>query len=1218
MKIKVFPLSKRKIYAACMHLTFLFALCSALPAHAQNQKVTLSKGSQTILAAFEAIEKQLGMTVAFNETTLDVNQTIVVDVFDDPLSLALVKILRDKQASYKIQGNQIIIVPLPKKSITVTGTVIDSSTGITIPGASVIVKGSMIGSVTNNNGEYRIALPVMRDYILTFSFIGYKSQDVKVNEDKENLQIMLEPAVQQVEEVVATGYQVIDKRILTSAVSSIKSEELDMKNALTVDQMLEGKAVGLEVTNISSTPGAAAKIRVRSSNTFTGNQSPLWVIDGVIYEDPVPLSNDDINSFDNVNLIGNALTGINPQDIQSIDVLKDASATAIYGVRAAGGVISITTKRGSEGAPKLAYSFNGSFVQAPSYKDFNLMNSKDRIDVSREMASRNLGYSSNSYYENSDRIGYEGALMDYWDSGDFNAFQKQVSNLETLNADWFGELYSPAYNQAHSLNVSGGNKTSRYYTSLGYDKQDGTETGISIDRITARANVDFDLRKNITLSLKINGSVQEAAYNHSSINLFDEAYYNSRTVPIYNEDGSYFFQQRLLSTSTGSIKTDATYGRYNILNEIENSEKNITNKEFSIQAQLSWKNIIVKNLDFSSRMSYRNTTNLQEEWIDAETFYVAKLRTYDAVEDYIQKYSDLYATVPVGGLYSGGMIDQTSYSMTNQLNYRKVFNRKHVFNVNASQEVRSTHYWGATGFTVPGYSHHNGRNFISLPSVNINSSSLSRDFDSYVYDNIVSWFAGDIYPSITDKLNNSMSFFGILSYVYDNRYIANFNMRSDGTNSFGQYKEYRFKPTWSVSGRWNVHNEQFMANNNIFDELAFRVSYGVRGTIPTATPYLTVKDYGPETTNGYFNFGENVASLNSFPQTNLRWEINKTTNIGINYSLYQGRISGSLDYAYSFSDDLILTRPASLANGTSSQSYNGGSKDVQSYEFSIRTVNVKTNDFSWSTNFNFSSDIDRVLKGYELNSGSSINVSKYLNGGIYTKGFPSSGFYSYKFEGLNEEGLPTFANIYREDLMADEQLKAMLQYEGQRNPQYYGGFGTAVKYKRLTLSASFSYKLGYKVRLLELYNGQQNLPLPYENMSSEFNNRWRQAGDEAHTDIPGLSNNDMFLMDYTTNYSKGIFPSSSAKGSVWELYDYSTARTVKGDHIRWNALSLSYQVPAKFVNKMGLSSFSLGASANNLAVWAFDKDLDGQDPNQVRSIGMPSLPTYNFSLNVSL
>ena len=212
--------------------------------------------------------------------------------------------------------------------------------------------------------------------------------------------------MQTLEDVVVTGYQVIDKRKLTSAISTVRAEELDRMGALTVDQMLEGKAPGLMIVNVSAQPGAASKMRVRAGGTFTGTREPLWVIDGVVYEDPVPLSAADINSLDQINLIGNAISGLNPQDIAQIDVLKDASATAIYGTRAANGVIVVTTKRGKSGSLYLNYSGTVSIVDRPRYSDFQLMNSKERIDVSREIVQRNLHYPD----EVRSFVGYEGAL----------------------------------------------------------------------------------------------------------------------------------------------------------------------------------------------------------------------------------------------------------------------------------------------------------------------------------------------------------------------------------------------------------------------------------------------------------------------------------------------------------------------------------------------------------------------------------------------------------------------------------------------------------------------------------------------------------------------------------------------------------------------------------------------------------------------------------------
>ncbi|WP_170154479.1 SusC/RagA family TonB-linked outer membrane protein [Mangrovibacterium diazotrophicum] len=1211
-----------------MRLTFILVFCVAMSVSArtysQNKRVTLDVKDASASQLFDEIKRQCDYSFFFNEDNLSELSEITLSKSDVTVKEVLDEVFSGTNITYTLVDDVIVIKTKSDSNqesqqdtrVTISGKVSDAETGEPLPGVHIVIKNSILGGATNQDGEFRLILPERKEAVI-FSFIGYVTQEVPIGEGKVvEFDIKMQQDIREVGEVVATGYQVIDKRELTSSISTIKAEDMELIGALNVDQMLEGKATGLMISNISATPGAATKVRVRGGSTFTGNQSPLWVIDGVIYEDPVTLTADEINSFDNINLIGNALTGINPSDIEQIDVLKDASATAIYGTRAANGVIVVTTKRGHEGSASISYSGGLSVVQAPQYSDFKLMNSKDRIAVSREMYERNLGFGSN--YENIDRLGYEGALMNYWDGTyDFQAFQDQVSYLETLNTDWFGELYRPSISQQHAVSASGGSKTARYYFSMGYDDQQGTEKGVDLNRITARSNLDLDLRKNILLQFKVSGSVQKATYNHTSINVFDEAYYTARTVPIYDQDGEYFYQQK-------AIYGNDVYGRYNILRELDNSERNITNKDFAVSAQIRWD--FLKNFRLTSLASYRNTTNLTEQWITEDTYYIAQLRTYDEFEDMIAENTDDAGYVPFGGIYSGGMVSQDTYGITNQLNYNRVFGEKHVLNVNLGQEARSVNYWGATGFTVPGYNHYQGRGFITLDQPSSSTSVGGLDFANYDYDAAFAWLTNSggvsIYPTITDKTKNSLSFFGIANYVYDNRYVFNFNMRSDGSNTFGQYERYKFKPAWSASTRWNIHNESFMNDMQLFSELALRASYGVRGTMPSASPYLLISDYGR------FNsvyYPENVASLSEFPNANLRWEKTETLNLGLNFSVLDNRVSGAFDYAYSKSTDLIQSRPVSLVNGSSVQYYNSGSKDVSSYEFSIRTVNIKHNKFSWSTNANFSYDHDRVLEGFEDGAEKSLTATDYLAGSIYRKGFPTNGFFSYQFDGLSSEGLPTFKHLVEENMTREEQLEAMLVYEGSRVPLYYGGFGTQVRYGNLSLTANFTYKLGYKTRLLKLYNGNQSLPLPYQNMNSEFNNRWQQPGDENFTDIPALTDNNMTFTGsntaaadgydkvYVTNYGYAVPEGKNA----WWMYDYSDVRTVSADHIRLKSISVNYNVPTKLLNGTGIKNLNLGVQGSNLAVWAFDKKLKGQDPDQVSGIGMPNLPTYSFSLNMT-
>ncbi|MFV0566316.1 MAG: SusC/RagA family TonB-linked outer membrane protein [Flavobacteriaceae bacterium] len=1195
----------------------VFTLSAAT--HSQTKLVDLNLKDVKMSYLFDEIRKQTGYSFFFNEQKMAELEHITVQKNKATVKAVLDEVLTGINMAYTLVNGVIVIVENNKQEqeITVTGVVFDSQTGLPIPGANIIVKNGKLGAVSDFEGNFKMRLP--RAATLVISYLGYASKEVHVDQST-NLTINLSPEAESLNEVLvfSTGYQDIDKRELTSAIAQIQEEDLDITAAISVDKMIEGKATGLMVSNISAAPGAAAKIRVRSGSTFTGNQSPLWVVDGVVYEDPVPLSADEINSFDNVNLIGNALSGINPSDIAKIDILKDASATAIYGTRAANGVIVITTKRGKRGQPTLNYSGGFSVAQGPRYSDFNLMDSKERIDVSREMYQRNLGYSSS--YDNVDRIGYEGALMNLWDGTyNYQQFQDRVGYLETLNTDWFDALYRNSFTQTHAVSASGGGDRSRYYFSLGYDDQKGIENNTGLNRITARSNIDLDLKDNVMLSFKLSGSVQKAHYNHNSINAFDQAYYTSRTVPIYDENGDYYYLNKKIYSNSGDI----AYAGYNILNEMDNSERNITNKDFTISAFLRWD--FLRDFRFTSQLSYRNTTNLNEEWITENSFYAAELRTFDAFEDLLESRVNFASNLPFGGVYSGGMVSQDTYAVTNQLNYRTMFGKKHAFNVNLGQEVRSVNYWGATGFTVPGYNHYQGRGFIALPSPSIMASDAGSiyNFDDYDYDAMFDWLTTrggvSVYPTITDRLTNTMSLFGIVNYIYDTRYVFNFNIRSDGSNAFGQYERYKFKPTWSASTRWNIHNEKFMQNANGVDELALRASYGLRGTMPNASPYLIISNYGKN--NAYY-YPENTAQLSDFPNANLRWEKTQTTNVGLNYSFLGGRISGALDYAYSKSTDLLQGRPVSLVNGTAVQMYNSGSKDVNSFEFSIRTVNLKKDDFAWSTYLNFSHDRDRVIEGYE-DGANSLTAYNYLNGNIYRAGFPTSGFFSYQFDGLDEEGLPTFKHLVEENMTPEEQLEAALVYEGTRTPKFYGGFGTQIKAGNFTVSANFTYKVGYKTRMLKLYNGNQNLPLPYENMSGEFNNRWRQPGNELTTNIPTLSNHNLAFYGndsadgynrvYVTNLGTAI-PSGT---NAWWMYDYSNARVVDASHFRFQSFTVSYNVPSKILNGSGVKNLNLAVQGSNLAYFAFDRDLKGQDPEQVSGIGLPTTPNYSLSINVS-
>lgn len=1103
-------------------------------------------------------------------------------------------------------------VSLPVKMIE--GKVLDEK-GESLPGARVTIRlkgGLESHNVTDMEGGFSFALTGNEERIYA-SFIGYEEMQMYIKPNKTHYIFRLKVDARLIDEVVVTGYNTIDKRKLTSSISSITSKDLDFKGALNVSQMLEGKIPGLMTLTNSATPGASPSMRLRGSSTFTGSREPLWVIDGIIYENPVPLTADDINSLDNINLIGNAITGLNPQDIARIDVLKDASATAIYGTRAANGVIVVTTKTGEAGKTHINYSFNAQGQRRPHYSDFELMTSKQRIDVSREIMEKGLYFQTMP-----ERYGYEGAMMDYWDKNiTFNEFQSMVSQMEANNTDWFGELYRNSFSQTHNVSLSGGTSSTKYYASVGYDNDNGSEINTNLQRFTARMNLTSHVTNRISVDLRMSGSYQDAKYNNPSYSVFDEAYYTNRIFPCYNEDGSLSYVQKLITEDQTTHKK--IYGKYNIINELENSGQTVKNKSMNLTANLNWN--VMKGLRYTSTVGLTTTSNFTENTMGEKTFYCAQLRGYDygATPPRADAYEQ--SRLLEGGVWSNSNTTQLAYLWRNQLNYNFDIENRHFFNFDLGHEMSSTKYRGQASGLIPGYMPDQGETF-----VNYWAGSYEDSKRYYWY--LRQWFmgSGDVkatsFPTITDKKNNSLSFYLTTTYSLKNYFSLNFNIRNDGSNQFGQYENAKFNPVWSVSGRANLQEYGVLNDVNWLNLLAVRASYGYRGSVPSATPYLIIST--PKTNS---TTGELSAPIRDYPNANLKWEKTSTWNLGIDAAFVNNRVNFGLDFYHSRSTDLITNRAVSLINGTTDLYYNNGIATNTGIEISINTLNISSKDFQWRTSLTYSYNKNTIEQGVVGDN----MYGDYLTGSVVLDGSSVDGFYSYQFAGLDEYGLPRFKNLtgMRGGMSRDDVLQTVMTYSGTRTPKSYGSFSTDVRWKNLMIRAQFTYKLGYKQRLLGLYqDGNPALPQPENNMNSAFVDRWRQPGDEAHTDIPGLTNVELNMptgMESITDanryqytmadqrYYNYIAPTTYAG---WFMYDHSDARVVSCDHIRFHALTIGYDLPHSWLSKVGISDCRLDFQAQNIAVWTFDKKLKGQDPDQVASIGLPVLPTFNFGIQL--
>lgn len=1098
---------------------------------------------------------------------------------------------------------------------TFSGQVLDEK-GECLPCANITIRmknGLESHSVCDMDGNFSFAATGNEERLYA-SYMGYRESQQYVKEGKYKYVFRLTPDERMIDEVVVTGYNTIDKRKLTSSISTISADDLDFKGTTNVAQMLEGKIPGLMVMNNSATPGAAPSMRLRGTSTFTGSREPLWVIDGIVYENPVPLSADDINSLDNVNLIGNAITGLNPQDIARIDVLKDASATAIYGTRAANGVIVVTTKTGEAGKVHVNYSFNAQLTSRPHYSDFELMTSKQRIDVSREIMDKGL------YFESMpERYGYEGAMMDYWDKRiSFSQFQQQVSQMESNNTDWFGLLYRNSFSQTHNASLSGGTSNTRYYASVSYTNDKGAERGTDLQRFTARMNLTSHISNRVTLDLRMSGSYQDANYNNAYYSAFDEAYYTNRIFPAYNNDGSYSYIQKLITEDQTTQKK--VYGKYNILNELDNSGQKVTNKSINLTTNLNAE--IIDGLRYTTTLGLTSTSNFTESFIGERTFYCANLRGYDYGATPPRTDSDELSRLLDGGVWSNSNTSQLAYMWRNQLNYNFDIDDTHYFNFDLGHEMSSTYYRGQSSGLIPGYMPNQGESF-----VNYWAGSYEDSKRYYWY--LRQWFmgSGDVkatsFPTITDKRNNTLSFYMTSTYSLKNYFSLNFNIRNDGSNQFGQYESAKFNPVWSVSGRLNLQELGILSKVDWMNMLAVRASYGYRGSVPSATPYLIVSTPKKNSTTG-----ELAAGITEYPNANLKWEKTSTWNGGIDAALFSNRVNLGLDLYYSRSTDLITNRAVSLINGTTELYYNNGIATNTGIELSISTTNVKTRDFQWRTSFMYSYNKNKVKQGVVGDN----MYGDYINGSVILDGSSVDGFYSYQFAGLDEHGLPRFKNLTNlpAGLSRDQVLQKALTYSGTRTPHSFGSFSTEFRWKELTLRAQFTYKLGYKQRLLALYqDGNPALPQPENNMNAAFVDRWRTPGDEKHTNIPGLTNVSLnmptgtetitpansylyTMADY--NYLRDLGPTTYAG---WYMFDNSDARVVKCDHIRFRSLTIGYDLPKTWLSSIGVADCRIDFQAQNIGVWTFDKKLKGQDPDQVASIGMPVLPTFNFGIQLS-
>lgn len=522
----------RKLIALMLSVAISFFSYAAMAASSPDSGVTLDCVNQSADMVLKEIEKQSGLNIVYKSETAAKWPKITLKM-SAPARQVIETVAARLGEPYKINGNIVTIgEETAPKAAGINGVVMDAM-GEPLAGASVWLKDSpRTATATDLNGMFTLPTKGKKNPTLVFSFIGMKRTEATWK--GKPLTIYLEDDTNVLDDVVVTGYQVIDKRASTSAITSIKAEDIIRPDALSIDQMLEGQVPDLMYMSNSGEAGVAPKIRIRGTSSIIGNREPLWVVDGIVVNDPVEISAEDLNDPDYVNRIGNAIAGLNPQDIERLDILKDASATALYGTKAANGVIVITTKRGKEGKPTIRYNNNFTWKRRPRYTDnsVDVMSSKERIQLSRELAADHYQYNNRA-----SMVGYEGLIQKlYMGEITDEQFTQQVSYLETLNTDWFDLLTHDSFSQQHTASLSGGGERGTYYASVGFVDNDDVVKGTKNKRYSAVVNLDVNFAPWLQGSFGVKGNVSDREYYMNDIAPVEYAYSTSRAVPAFDEN----------------------------------------------------------------------------------------------------------------------------------------------------------------------------------------------------------------------------------------------------------------------------------------------------------------------------------------------------------------------------------------------------------------------------------------------------------------------------------------------------------------------------------------------------------------------------------------------------------------------------------------------------------------------------------------------------------
>ncbi len=1082
--------------------------------------------------------------------------------------------------------------------IKITGTVTDAEDGLPIIGATVVVKGTSVGVVTGAQGDFSLTVPAGKE-IVTVSFIGYTEWEGAVTKTQTRLDVKLAKSSTKIEEVVVTGMADVKKETFTGSSVKIKADDVLIAGVSDVSRMLEGQVAGVSVQNVSSTFGSAPKVRIRGVTSLSGENKPLWVVDGVVLEDVVNISNDQLSSGDPTTLLGSSVAGINASDIASFDILKDAAATALYGARAMNGVVVITTKKGSQGAPRISYTGNFTIRTKPRYSNFDIMNSADQMSVYSELERKGL---LNQDIVNSANSGVYGlmykAITSYDPATGFGLENTREARKAFLmqyakaNTDWFDILFTHNLQQEHSLSISTGTDKSRTYASVGFMNDAGWSIADKVNRYTLNFRNDYDISRKITVGFQAVASLrqQEAPGSYQreidavsgnwsrdfDINPFSYALNTSRTLRPYDNDGNLEY-------------ITMNYAPFNILNELRNNKIELNVMDAKIQGEFKYKIVPGLRFDFTGMLRYVKSDQIHKITEDSNVAgaygadYNATIRSRNRF--LWQNQEDLNAepisVMDRGGFWNTSNVTMLNYETRASFAYNKVWSGAHTheFSAMAGAQVK----------------------YIKRDTETATQAGYQYNMGGVVYNNplfyqMMSDRQMDLFSSTTFQ-DRFVAFYANADYAFDRKYSVSATVRYDGSNALGASSSARWLPTWNLGAKWNAQNEEFLSDVEWLDVLSVRASYGLNASMPSISNAQAVYRNSQVYRPGYT---ENQIQIESLGNSELTWEKSYQFNAGIDLTLFDNRFNFSLDYFDRQSFDLIAMIRTGGIGGQEWKYANYADLDAHGFDITLGGTMIRTKNWTWSANFTFGYSTNKIKNAKNLPQV--LDLVRAEGGNL--NGYPVNSLFSIPFVGINpSSGVPYFVNEDGEvstDVSMQGYDASFLKYEGSVDPKYTGGFNTSVRYKNLTFNAFFTYQAGNKIRLTPAYSSEYS---DLDAMSNEFKDRYVLTGDNKTPAIPDFVNKVV----------------ESGVGYPYVNYNYSTARVVKGDFIRLKTLSLNYDFNSAWVAK---SRFFKTASVRMTVKdpWLIyaDKDLKGQDPEffNTGGVAMPTTTQFTLSLNL--